>query len=219
MLTFDNVSYSYPSKPGGLRDLNIHIKKGDFIFVAASTAEYKTTFLNLIYGRVFPSSGKLNIFEFTLPDDKKKVPVIRKNIGYMFHQLYLFDNLTVRENLLIPMGIKSRQKKGDFESIVKNAIEKYPGLRPDTIVSELSSGEKQILNFIRALITDPPLFIADDPFKSIPKPDMDRFMETLEDNNRKGMTILISASSSAIPVEFNKPYFMLKNGRLQNVEA
>lgn len=218
MLRFENVSYSYPSKSGGLRELNIHIDKGDFRFVVAATAEYKTTFLNLIYGSVMPSSGKLNIFDFSLPDDKKKVPVIRKNIGYVFHHLNLFESLTVRENLLIPLCIKSGRKKDDFESIIEKALEKYHGLNSDCIVSELSSGEKHALNFIRALITEPAFLIADDPFKALQKSGIENLMGILEENNRRGMTILIAASSNAVAAEFKKPYFLLKNGRIHNVE-
>lgn len=219
MLSFENVSYSYPARSGGLKDINVHIKKGDFIFLVAPTAEYKTTFLNLIYGVVMPGSGRLNIFDFSLPEDKKKVPLIRKNIGYIFHQFHLFDNLTVRENLLIPLCVKSPQKRDDFGAVVEKALGKYSALKPDALVSRLSSGEKQTLNFVRALITEPPLLIADDPFKSFQKPDIEAFMEVLEEHNRRGMTVIVAASSSAAPVEFKKTYYLLKNGRLQNVEA
>lgn len=215
MVRFENVSYNPPYRSSGLKDINLQINKGEFVFITAQTAEYKTTLLNLIYGKVLPTTGKIGVLGYCLPDNRKEIPLIRKDIGYIFHSFLFFDNLTVRENLYITLKVKSYHKNINIEEKIENMLKKiHTHLKPDTQVSRLSSGEKQTLNFFRALITDPLIILADDPFKHFHKSETDKFLSLLEEEQRKGVTIIVTTGNPSIPESLNKTYYTLKGGRI-----
>lgn len=218
MVRFDDVSYSYKSRPGGLKNINLRVEKGDFRFIVASTAEYKTTLLNLIYGEILPNSGSVEVLGYRLPGDKKKISRLRSEIGYVFSGFELFDKLTVEQNLAIALAIKSRTRQtAESADHIAAALRGFPYIDSDSAVSQLSSGEKQVLNFIRALITEPVLLLADDPFRHCGRTETEAFMQLLNEKHNKGMTIVVATSNPAIPEEYKKPYHILKSGRLQDV--
>lgn len=215
MVRFENLSYSYPNQYFGLKELTLSIEKGEFVFIHASTAEYKTTFLNLIYGETFASSGKLWILDYVLPDDKKKVSQIRQHIGYAFHPFNFFDNLTVKDNLLVTLYIRNNKKmKEELKHYVDEFIKKYSQLNPVVLAKNLSSGEKQHLNLMRALIFNPLILLADDPFKFFQKKDIEHWMKILNEKNSQGLTIIATTSNISIAESYNKKAYFLKNGRI-----
>lgn len=213
MVRFENVSYTPPFRSSGLKDINLQINKGELVFITAQTAEYKTTFLNLLYGKVLPTNGKIYIHGYCLPDDKKKIPQLRKDVGYIFHSFLFFDNLTVWENLYITLKVKTYHKNINIEEKIEEMLNKiHTHLKPDKPVSRLSSGERQTLNFVRALITEPLIILADDPFKHFHKNETDKFLSLLEEEQRKGVTIIVTTGNISIPESFNKTYYTLKGG-------
>lgn len=215
MVRFENVSFSHPSRSSGLKDISLTIDKGSFIFFTAPTAEYKTTFLNLIYGSLFPNTGKIYVLDYVLPDDKKSISKLRKRIGYIFHNFFFFDKLTVRENLIITLLVKEReQREKHLEKTVDEVLSQQHFLKPDTIVSKLSSGEKQILNVLRATISEPLLILADEPLKHLHKEETEYIMKILDEEQRKGVTIVATSNSPSVPETFNKNYMILKGGKI-----
>jgi len=215
MIRFENLSYSYPNKTGGLRNINLTIEKGSFVCIYAPTAEFKTTLLNLIYGEVLPSSGKLYVLDYTFPEDRKKVSQLRKNIGYAFHPLSFFDELTVRKNLLVNLLIKQKEKKlKHIETIVDETIQTFTKLNPLELVKNLSYSEKQVLNIARALTGDPLILLLDDPFKHLDKDEIDKWMKLFIEKSLSGITIVATVSNPALPQNYGIKTFFMKKGRL-----
>ncbi len=215
MVRFENVSFSHPTRTSGLKDISLSIEKGDFVFITAPVAEYKTTLLNLIYGSIFPGSGRLHVLEYILPDDRKKVCQMRKQIGFIFHDFHFFDHLTVRENLLVTLLVKSREDGLNYmtERVDKLLMEHH-FLKHDMPVSRLSSGEKQLLNVLRAVACSPLIILADEPFKNLSRDETDKIMAILEEENRRGITIIATCGSPSIPKTYNKEYLILKGGKI-----
>lgn len=214
MVRFDDLTYSYPGKTGGLKNINITIEKGSFIFICGSPSEFKTTFLNLIYGKIFPTSGIIKIFDYSFPDDKKKLPEIRSKIGYAFHPFHFFEDLTVRENLLITLLIRGKKDKYELNRIIDEYIHEMTDLNPLAFVKTLSSSEKQKLNLLRAFVIDPLLLLADEPFKYLHKDDMEKWIKIFQNKANAGMTIIATAVSTNIPEKFGIKFYILKNGKI-----
>lgn len=215
MVRFENVFFNHPSRTSGLKDISLTINKGDFVCIAAQTAEYKTTLLNLIYGTLLPVNGKLHVLEYVLPDDRKKIPEIRKQTGYVFHNFLFFENLTVRENLLLTLLIKSDKRKIlNIEEKLEKLFKDYHFLKQDAIVANLSSGEKQLLNILRAIVFEPLIILADDPLKHLHKYEADLIMNLFEEEHRKGVTIIMTSGVTNMPESTNISYYTLKGGKL-----
>lgn len=215
MVRFEDVSFCHPSRTTGLKNINLKIDKGDFVIINGSTAEYKTTLLNLVYGCVIPKSGRIYVLDYTLPDNKGKIPEIRTHIGYIFHKLIFFENLTVKENLLVTLLVKSKDRdKRDVEEKVDNILRETHFLKPDTIVERLSSGEKQFLNVIRAIISEPLIILADEPLKHLNKEAMTIITKLLEEEHRKGVTIILTTNNLDIFSGNDKKLYTLKGGTL-----
>ncbi|MCX7769830.1 MAG: ATP-binding cassette domain-containing protein [Proteobacteria bacterium] len=211
MVRFDDLTYVYPGKTNGLKNINLNIEKGSFVFICGSTSEYKTTFLNLIYGELLPTSGKLQILDYTLPDDRKKLFQIRAKVGYAFHPLSFFEELTVRENLLIPLYIRNKR---DLSKSIDDYIHDMTELNPLSLVKTLSSSEKQKLNLLRAFIIEPLIVLADEPFKYLHKEDTEKWIRFFQNKANSGVTVISTAISHNIPEKFGIKFYTIKNGRL-----
>lgn len=218
MIRFDGVSHSYHRHGAhGIKDLTLHIPAGDFRFIVASASEYKTTLLNLIYGRILPTTGTLRLFdEYELPRDRRRIPAIRARIGYVFNPLMLFDDLPVRDNFALPLLVKGLPDDRGVDTIVEEYLIEFGFPVPDKPASHLSTAEKQRLAFARALITRPDVLLADDPFRSMNRIEAESVMHALEERNRQGMTVVITASTPAVPKAFKKPYITMKGGRIHD---
>ncbi len=215
MLRFDKVSYCYQSKASGLKDISLSVDKGEFIFLTASSAQYKTTFLNLIYGIILPQQGTLHIMDFNLPEDRKKIPKIRKKIGYIFSPPVFFENLTVEENLKIALIVKTNTVDNQYaEDKIKKLLLFFPELKRDLEVFKLSATAKEKLNILRAMVSSPHLILADEPFKNFSNEEIMQAMDIFLEENNRGVTIIIASSNRELPAKFNKKTFEIKGGKI-----
>lgn len=214
MVRFDDLTYSYSGKSSGLKNISLTVEKGNLVFLCGSTSEFKTTFLNLIYGEILPTSGVIEVFDFKFPDDRKKLPEIRSKIGYAFHPFHFFEELTVRENLLIPLLIRGKKDQGEINRLVDKYLHEMTDLNPLDPVKSLSSSEKQKLNLVRAFVVEPLLLLADEPFKYLHKDDMERWIKIFQNKANSGMTIIATAVNASVPEKFGIRFYELRNGKL-----
>lgn len=217
MLIFDNVSYCYHSKASGLKNITLTINKGDFVFITGPSSQYKTTLLNLIYGKILPMEGTIQIFDMSLPHDKKKIPLLRKRIGYIFSPPLFFDKLTVEENLKIALLIKSEIKSKDLlEEKINHVLSFFPNIKKDTEVYKLSASDRERLNILRGIVSKPSLLLADDPFKHFASEEIREIMDIFSEENNSGTTIIIATSNKEIPEHYKKRTVEIKGGRILN---
>lgn len=214
MLVFNNVSYCYSSKSSGLKNISFSVEKGDLVFITGSSSHYKTTLLNLIYGRILPQEGEIKVLDITLPKERKKIPTLRKKIGYIFSPSIFFENLTVFDNLKIALLIKDFKHKGLEEDRIKEMLSFFPEIKKDTEVFRLSASLKEKLNILRAIASRPPIILADEPFKHFVKDEIRDVMDILLEENKNGTTIVIATSNKEMALSYNKRVIEIKNGRI-----
>ncbi len=173
-----------------LKDIDLQIKKGEFCILKGVSGSGKSTLLAVIAALIKPSSGKIEV-------DKKpisKMPDFHRSnfrqnyIGFVFQNFNLFEELTVYENVKIPL-IPTKNENKD----IKNLLDKL-GLKDkqNSYVKELSGGEKQRVAIARALVNEPKLILADEPTANLDRQNSLNIIQMLKDLHKEGKTIIVA---------------------------
>jgi len=198
MLEIKNISKKYRKGSEefvALDNVSIHIKKGDYLSVNGSSGAGKSTLLNIIGGLIHPDSGEVlyNGVDIYRKNNKMTDEYRKKHIGFMFQQFHLMPYLTVLEN--IKLATYSKQHLNVVHDYIGKCsltglINKYP--------SELSVGEKQRAAFIRAIVSDPDVLLADEPTGNLDPDNSTVLMSLVEDYHKKGGTVILVSHEPSI---------------------
>ena len=162
MIRFENVSKTYLNGTQALKEINLHVKKGEFVFVVGASGSGKSTFLKLITREEKPSKGKVIIAgEDVTRISDKKVPFLRRKMGIVFQDFRLIKNMNVFDNVAFAMRVT-----GASEKEIKNRVPYILALvglskKEKSMPDQLSGGEQQRVGLSRALVNNPKLIIAD----------------------------------------------------------
>lgn len=180
MLKLENLSKVYRGGKKAVDDLNIEIKKGEFVAFIGTSGSGKTTALRMINRMIEPTSGKILIND---EDVRKKNPVtLRRSIGYVIQQIGLMPHMTIRENItLVPRLLKwdKEKKEKAAEELIKlvNLPESYLDLYP----TQLSGGQQQRIGVLRALAANQDLILMDEPFGALDPITRDTLQDLMKD--------------------------------------
>ena len=181
-----------------LRNVNLDIMSGEFVFITGSSGAGKSTLLKLLYREETPSTGTIMIGNSnigTLPAER--VPNLRRCMGIVFQDYKLLMNQSVYDNcayVIRTLGMSSKE----IEARVCGAL-KVVGLfeKMKAKASELSGGEQQRVSIARAIVNGPPLLIADEPTGNLDPKNSMEIMQILEQINQKGITVIVSTHDHA----------------------
>ena len=215
MIEFKNVSKVYSNGTSALKDINLHIKKGEFVFIVGSSGSGKSTFLKLIMHEELPSQGTIyldgiNISHIT----KKEVPYIRRKMGIVFQDFRLIDKMTVFYFVSFAMRVTGASERDVRKRVpyILNLVELQgkANRRP----AELSGGEQQRVSLARALVNNPSIIIADEPTGNI-DPEMSyEIVELLTEINKRGTTILMVTHEHDLVKHFGKRVIEINSGKI-----
>lgn len=213
-IEFENVSVRYHSRWLALNNVSFTVDKGDFIFIVGPTGAGKTTLLKLIYGEIKPDEGEVRIDGFPLRKiSKKKLLELRRKIGIVFQDLLLLEDRTVFENLAFPLRLRGEPE------ILKRVVSTLKDVnlthKSNDLVHSLSRGEQQRLALARAIITEPELLLADEPFSNLHYTDINWLLEKMIYYNQLGLTIILSTHNFEIISRVPKARIIkLEEGRI-----
>ncbi|MEO0285286.1 MAG: ATP-binding cassette domain-containing protein [candidate division WOR-3 bacterium] len=213
-IEFENVSVRYHSRWLAVNNVSFTVDKGDFIFIVGPTGAGKTTLLKLIYGELKPDEGEVRIDGFPLRKiSKKKLLELRKKIGIVFQDLLLLEDRTVFENLAFPLRLRGEPE------ILKRVVSTLKDVnlthKSNDLVHSLSRGEQQRLALARAIITEPELLLADEPFSNLHYTDINWLLEKMIYYNQLGLTIVLSTHNFEIISRVPKARIIkLEEGRI-----
>ena len=180
-----------------LNEVTLHVEQGEFVAIMGPSGCGKSTLLNILGTLDSPTSGSY-FFEGKQVDkmNENQLTALRKNnLGFIFQSFDLIDELTVYENVELPlvyMGIKTAQRKEK----VNKVLEKVNLLhRANHYPQQLSGGQQQRVAIVRAVVTDCKLLLADEPTGNLDSVNGVEVMELLSELNRQGTTIIIVTHS------------------------
>jgi len=214
LIKFENVSKKYEKKDKfALKDVNININRGEFVFLVGSSGAGKSTFIKLLLREEVPSEGTLVVNEKNVASlSPRTIPKFRRNMGVVFQDFRLLPNKTVYENIAFAMEI-TQQKKRDIRRKVPVALS-LVGLsdKAKSYPNQLSGGEQQRVGIARAIINNPVILIADEPTGNLDPQNADEIMEILQDINRRGTTVIIATHAKEIVDKLQKRVITLDKG-------
>ncbi|HZP59059.1 MAG TPA: ABC transporter ATP-binding protein [Opitutaceae bacterium] len=196
MIQLRNVSRVYPLKGGpfyALRGINLEIQPGDFLSIMGPSGSGKSTLLHILGLHDAEWTGEYYFRDAAVHqlDRKKRFALQKKNIGFIFQNYHLLDDLTVYENLEIPLSYRDVPKK-DRESTVCDVLDRFRIVgKKDLYPSQLSGGQQQLVGIARALIAKPELILADEPTGNLHSDQGRKIMQLFQKLNQdEGVTIV-----------------------------
>jgi ABC-type lipoprotein export system ATPase subunit len=168
MITLNGIDRVYPLKGGpfyALRNINLEIREGEFVSVMGPSGSGKSTLLHILGLHDNAWQGEYWFKEQAVHklDKKKRFDLQKRNIGFIFQSYHLLDDLTVYENLEIPLSYRDVPKK-QRESIVCDVLDRFQIVaKRDLYPNQLSGGQQQLVGVARALVANPMLILADEP--------------------------------------------------------
>lgn len=215
MIELRNVTKMYDHNVVALKDVNIKINKGEFVFLAGPSGSGKSTFLKLLLKEEVPSSGTVIVNDRNLDTVKEKeVPYIRRKVGCVFQDFRLLYDKTVYENIVLALRVIEASER-EIKEAVPAAL-KQVGLygKEDSYPNQLSGGEQQRVGLARAIVTRPPLIIADEPTGNLDDATAEEIMQMLYDINKKGTTVIMVTHDKDIIKRSGKRVISLDKGRV-----
>lgn len=215
MIQFTNVSKVYNNGTEALHNINLDVKKGEFVFIVGSSGAGKSTFLKLITCEERPSSGQIVLDGMDISRIRKgKIPYVRRKMGMVFQDFRLIDHMTVYDNVAFAMrvvGASPRSIKKRVPYILslvglQHKAKHYP--------TELSGGERQRVGLARALVNNPELIIADEPTGNIDPALSFEIVDLLSEINRRGTTVLMVTHEHSLVKHFHKRIIQIHSGQI-----
>ena len=211
MITFDHVSLNYDARHTALSNINIHIDKGEFVFIVGPSGAGKSTFVKILTHELVPETGSVIVNNIKINKLKpSKVPYYRRSLGIVFQDFRLLSEKTVFENIAFVLRVTGAKSKDIKERV--NKVLDLVGLRgkEKELPSKLSGGEQQRVAIARALVNQPTLLIADEPTGNLDPKTSEEIMKLFTEINHMGTTIIM--------VTHNKDLVNAMHKRVVNIE-
>jgi len=213
LVELKNVSKTYPNGTVALRDVNLKIDKGEFVFLVGPSGSGKTTLVKLLLKEEDATSGEVYVNGYDVTSmTRYEVPYLRRSLGFVFQDFRLLPNKTVYENVAFAMIITEALPK-EIRRQVPMALA-LVGLsrKANMYPSQLSGGEQQRVALARALVNNPALLIADEPTGNLDPETSWEIMKLLSEVNHRGTTVIVATHEKSIVDEMKKRVVSISKG-------
>ena len=215
MIILEDVTKTYASGVPALNGVNLHIQKGEFVFIVGKSGSGKSTLIKLLLNELEPTAGKIYVNKKYLNKiTRKKLPYLRRDIGVVFQDFRLLEDRNVYENIAFAQKVieaPSRQIKSRVLSMLSmvGLLDKYKAYP-----SQLSGGEQQRVAIARALVNRPAILLCDEPTGNLDPNTAWDIMELLNDINLRGTTVLVATHAKDIVDRMNKRVIRIDRGNI-----
>jgi len=215
VVRFENVGVRYGVGPEVLRDINLHIEPGSFYFLTGASGAGKSSLLKLMYLALLPSRGCIQVFgEDISRTDRRKLPELRRRIGVVFQDFRLLSNLSIFDNVALPLRIAGDDEKRTRNNVAELLDWVGLGARLNDSPGTLSGGEQQRVAIARAVISKPALLLADEPTGNVDDRIAYRLLRLFEELHRTGTAVVVATHNDALVRRFSHPVLVLADNML-----
>ena len=199
MIKMENVTKVYENGAVGLRDFNLNIERGEFVFVVGSSGSGKSTFIRLLLKEIEPTGGSIIINGTDITRLKRRqIPYLRRKIGVVFQDYRLLPSKTVYENVAFAMQVVETNPKIIRRNVPQILAMVGLAKKINAYPNQLSGGEQQRVALARAIINRPPILLADEPTGNLDPDTAWEIMDLIQEINRNGTTVVISTPARDI---------------------
>ena len=213
MIEIMSLNKTYKAGNRALKNINITIEDGEFVFIMGRSGSGKSTLMKLLLKEVEPSSGKIIVNDMELVKmPRRYVPKYRRRLGVVFQDFRLLKDKTVYENVAFAqrvIGVPTRTIKESVPEMLRlvGLSSKYK-----SFPNQLSGGEQQRVAIARALINSPEVLLADEPTGNLDAQNSMEIMRLLEEINNRGTTVVVVTHSQEIVNRMGKRVITLDRG-------
>jgi ABC-type lipoprotein export system ATPase subunit len=220
MIRLTNVEKSYATKAGEtfvLRRIGLEIAAGDFVTIMGPSGAGKSTLLSILGMLDHEWRGEYRLLDQDVHalKPRQRIELNKKHIGFVFQQYHLLDNLTVAENLDIPLSYRN-VRSSERAAIVADTLDRFQIVgKKDLYPNQLSGGQQQLVGVARALIAKPQLLLADEPTGNLHSDQGREIMRLFKKLNDEGTTI-IQVTHSEENASYGHRIVRLRDGWIVN---
>ena len=218
MVTLRHVTKTYGNGSQALVNVSLQIKRGDFVFLTGPSGSGKSTLLKLLYGQERPTSGEIVVNDHSLSQlQGNRLAMLRRSIGVVFQDYKLIPRRTVAENVAFVLWAQGFTRKEIHRRLWPTL--KMVGLQSKArcFPDELSGGEQQRVSIARAVVSTPPLLLADEPTGNLDVDNSWQVVKILKKLNSIGITVVITTHDEHLVRMSDHPVVQLRNGYLHHV--
>jgi cell division transport system ATP-binding protein len=215
MIEFSHVNKVYDDHMFALKDINLFIDKGEFIFLTGASGAGKTTLLKLIYMEELPTTGQVFVCGFQSKYIKRhQIPLLRRKLGIVFQDFRLLADRNVFDNIAFAVrvtGMKEQTvKRRVYEALAKTGLSH----KCSHVPQQLSGGEQQRVCIARAIVNDPLILLADEPTGNLNPEIALEIFELLKKVNNWGTTVMMATHDIPLIEQFHCRRIILDRGML-----
>ncbi len=215
MIHMNNVTKVYPNGSTGVENINLHINKGEFVFIVGSSGSGKSTLMKLLLKELDPTEGDIIINKVKTNElNRKQIPYLRRNLGVVFQDFRLLPNKTVYENVAFAMRVIEAPGRIIRRNVPAVLSLVGLGQKGRSYPNQLSGGEQQRTALARAIANNPPILICDEPTGNLDPETAYGIMKLLDDINKRGTTIVMATHARDIVDAMQKRVVTLHKGHI-----
>jgi len=191
MIQLENIRFAY-DKEVILKGIGFTIEEGEIVGILGLSGSGKTTLLKILSGLIMPDEGSYLIDGLQAFDKQRKTDKIASELGVVFQQFNLFPHLTVLDNLVMPLRLRTKKSKKDCIAIATELLDVL-GLQ-DQLAKfpyQCSGGQQQRIAIARALVLDPKVLLIDEPTSSLDRENVKKVEELLKTLHQRGLTLIL----------------------------
>lgn len=199
MIQIYDVDVVFHKEWYALKNINLKIEKGEFVFVTGPSGCGKTTLLRLMYMDLFPSKGEVLVSGYhSLKIRAREVPLLRRKIGVIFQDFKLLQDRDAFDNVAFALQVTGTPGRQIKEKVLKTLADVHLSHKRDSFPYQLSGGEQQRVAIARALVREPFILLADEPTGNVDPESTKEIIKLLKDINASGTAVIMATHELGI---------------------
>lgn len=204
-----------------LKNVNLEVEEGEFIYIIGKVGSGKSSLLKSMYAEIPVETGEAHVLDYEISTIKrKKIPLLRREIGIVFQDFQLLTDRTVYENLLFVLQATGWKNKSDMDDRIEEVLKEVGMITKSyKMPHELSGGEQQRIVIARALLNRPRLILADEPTGNLDPATGEQIVRYLHDIAKEGTAVIMATHNLSLLDTFPGKVLRCDDKRLASMEG